>query len=68
MKLWAKRGKWRLWEIREVSPAQLAIENKAHMFSGKPSIGVPYCYAIMADGARLYVPAPAGYVQIEEEE
>ena len=68
MKLWAKRGKSRLWEIREVSPEQLAIENKAHMFSGGTSIGIPYCYATTDDGIRLYVPSPARYVQIEEEE
>ena len=68
MKLWAKRGKSRLWEIREVSMEQLTVENHTHMHQGGTSIGVPYCYATTDDGIRLYVPSPSKNVQIEEEE
>jgi hypothetical protein len=66
MKLWAKRGKWRLSEIREVSPGQLVIERAAIAHRGEPAIGVPYAYAVI-DGQRHYAPLLARYVEVEEE-
>ena len=66
MKLWAKRGKWRLWEVREVSIGQLEIEKAALDHRGQSRIGIPFAYALI-HGRRYYCPELAPYVQIEEE-
>ena len=67
MKLWARRGKWRLWEIREVSPSQMQIEKAAVARRGDPSVGIPYCFTQFPDGTRIFCPDRLRTVQIEEE-
>jgi hypothetical protein len=64
-KLWAKRGKWRICEIIQVSPAQIAIELGAVKRRGEMLVGVPYCYAQIGR-ERIYIPRPANNIEIEE--